>query len=100
MRSFSGYGFKRLEKREDLPKGSHYVGIVFGTRSEYSPPYDAKDTGSSYSVPEIKHYILKDKAELQAWVQEVAMSDSSYTFYFVKSLGKTETKIIIDVDAE
>jgi len=96
MRSFSGYGFKQLQKREDLPKGPHYVGIIFTTRYEH----DSYDGNSSYTVPDVKHYVLKDRAELNNWVEIASNSDCSYTFYYVKELGKVQKKIIIDIDID
>ena len=86
-----------VQKPEQKPKGPHFAAVLFGTRNEYSPPYDSKDSGSSYSVPEIIYFAFPDQETLSEWVLRASKDNKKFFFFEVKQLGEAKLKVSVDL---
>lgn len=99
MSTFNTYNWSKhkVSKRDQIPSGPHYQALVFGTRSEWTPPYDARDgSGSSYSVENVDVYVFTKRDEFELFVSEAAKSSVSFVFYAVNGLGKATVKVEVD----
>jgi hypothetical protein len=104
MSSFNTYHWHefKVSKREQVPAEPHYQALVFGTRSEWSPPYDRHDdpSGSSSSVPNVDLYVFKQRKDLELFVDEAARTGASFVFYHVGSLGKATVHVEVKTEVE
>jgi hypothetical protein len=82
-----------VKEEKHKPTGPHYAAILFGTRSEYDPPYDEKDRGSSYTVPEITYFAFKEEQDLKQWIAEATQERYKFFFYRVEKLGEIKVDI-------
>lgn len=102
MRSFYNNGrFPIASKMEDYQLSCpFYLVVTFQTRTDYTPPYDYHDKGeySSDTVPDTTTYILKNKLELQKFVEEISKTDTKFIFYKIEKLGKLEVKTEVNLD--
>lgn len=87
-----------VQKPEEQPKGEHYAAVLFDTRSEYSPPWDKHDTGSSYSVPQTIYFAFLKKEDLEMWVGEASKSNKKFFFFHVTKLGEANLQVKVNTD--
>lgn len=87
-----------VKEPKDIPKGGHYAAVLFGQRSEYTPPYDRHDTGSSHSVPEVTYFCFYALEELEQWVAEAAQDKKQFFFYHVPKLGEATIKVSVHTE--
>lgn len=88
-----------VTKPEQAPKGPHFAGILFGTRTEYTPAYDRFDSSTTISCPEITYFCFYALEDLERWVLAVTRSGKSFFFFQVPKLGESKLRIEVHVDA-
>jgi len=86
-----------VRQPKDKPKGPHFAAVLFDSRTEYTPPYDRDDTGSSCEVPVINYFAFPDQATLKEWVLRAAKDKKQFFFFEVKKVGQAELKIDVDL---
>ncbi len=87
-----------VKEAKQKPGGPHYAAVLFGTRSEYSPPYDKGDSGYSSQVPEITYFAFLDKNDLTTWVGEASKANKEFFFFHVNKLGEMNIKVSVSTD--
>jgi hypothetical protein len=87
-----------VEKPEQKPVGPHFGAILFGTRTEHIPAYDAYDTPSSSQVPMVTYFAFPDQETLKAWALRAAKDKKQFFFFEVKKVGQAELKINVDLE--
>lgn len=82
----------------EKPKGPHFAAVLFGTRSEWVPAYDERDSPRSTSVPETTYFAFPDKETLYEWILRASKEKKQFFFFEVKKLG--EAQLILNMDVE
>jgi len=100
IRQYNYHTWSKYMVREpkDMPKGSHYAAVLFGTRTEWTPAYDRHDSDSSCSVPEITYFAFYSLEELETWVAEAAQDKKQFFFYHVPKLGEATIKVSVHTE--
>ena len=93
MQAFAGKCELGLARRVSRDSGP----VLFDSRTEYTPPYDRDDTGSSCEVPVINYFAFPDQATLKEWVLRAAKDKKQFFFFEVKKVGQAELKIDVDL---
>ena len=90
----------QARERNDIPNTPHYQALVFGSRNEWSPPYDRHDdqAGTTSSTPQVDVYVFKTREELNLFVTEASKTSTSFVFFAVPALGKAQVKVTVGVE--
>jgi hypothetical protein len=100
MKLFTGSKFAKLvRERVDIPNELHFQAIVFGTRTEYIPPYDYHDKGqySTEHVPDAKLYVI-NVTDINSFLSEIIKTESVFVFYKVGKLEKVKVNVSVDIE--
>ena len=89
---------KFLVDPKNMPKGPHFAAVLFETETRYSPGYDERDTGSSYSAIVTQYFAFPDKKTLESWLLRVTKEGKQFFFFEVKKLGEVELKVSVETD--
>lgn len=100
MADYNFFDWSKFMVREpkDRPAGSHYAAVLFETRTEYIPPYDQRDCGTSITSPEIHYFAFPDKKTLESWLLRATKANKNFFFFEVKKIGDVKLSVSIGTD--
>lgn len=86
-----------VREEKDKPKGPHFAAVMFDTRSEWTPGYDAGEAVSSSTCSVIHYFAFTIKNDLETWIAEATQAKKQFFFFRVAKVGEAEIRIHVDI---
>jgi hypothetical protein len=80
-----------------VPPGPHFAVVHYQQSSEWTPPYDPGELGSTSPVTRTIHYVFTDKSTWERAIEELALERASFVAMKVDAVASVRLRAVVDI---